>query len=127
MARKPRAADVRWAGPVMTVDQVAAYLQMNRLTVYRYVREGKIPAAKFGKLYRILKADVDRFLEDQKAPIRPAGRPASPGERIRSVWVRDGKRADDIYVGPARRERRQDRDRVILNSDTLAAIMRSLN
>jgi len=41
--------------------------------------------------------------------------------------LRDGKRAEDIYVGPARRERRQDRDRVILNSDTLAAIMRSLN
>ena len=129
MARKPRVADVRRAGPVMTVDQVAAYLQMNRLTVYRYVREGKIPAAKFGKLYRILKADVDRFLEDQKAPTTASGRraPAAPETRIRSVWVRDGKRADDIYVGPARRERRQDRDRVILNSDTLAAIMRSLN
>ena len=44
MARKSRATDVRRTGPVMTVDQVAAYLQMNRLTVYRYVREGKIPA-----------------------------------------------------------------------------------
>jgi excisionase family DNA binding protein len=50
----------------MTVDQVADYLQLNRLTVYRYVREGKIPASKIGKLYRILRADVDRFLEAQK-------------------------------------------------------------
>jgi excisionase family DNA binding protein len=127
MARRPRAADVRRAGPVMTVDQVAAYLQMNRLTVYRYVREGKIPAAKFGKLYRILKADVDRFLEEHKVPPRPAGRPASPGARIRSVWVRDGKRADDIYVGPSRRERAQDRDPVFLSGDPLAIVMRSLN
>ena len=129
MARKSRAADVRRTGPVMTVDQVAAYLQMNRLTVYRYVREGKIPAAKFGKLYRILKADVDRFLEDQKAPTRPSGRQPSPvvRERIQSVWVRDTKRPDDIYVGPSRPERGRDRDRVILNSDTLATIMRSLN
>lgn len=128
MARKPRAADVRRAGPVMTVDQVAAYLQMNRLTVYRYVREGKIPAAKFGKLYRILKADVDRFLEDQKAPARPIGRqPSAPDRaRIRSIWVRDAKRPDDIYVGPSRRERAQDRDPVFL-SDSLAVIMRSLN
>lgn len=114
MARKPRTS----AGPVMTVDQVAAYLQVNRLTVYRYVREGKIPAAKFGKLYRILKADVDRFLEDQKAPVRP---------RIRSVWVRDGKKADDIYVGPSRRERTQERDPLILTGDPLAIVMRSLN
>ena len=127
MARKAREADVRRAGPVMTVDQVAAYLQMNRLTVYRYVREGKIPAAKFGKLYRILKADVDHFLEEQKSPTRPAGRPASPEARIRSVWVRDGKRADDIYVGPSRRERAQDRDPVFLSGDPLAIVMRSLN
>ncbi|MGQ0568905.1 MAG: helix-turn-helix domain-containing protein, partial [Armatimonadota bacterium] len=48
-------------GHVMTVDQVAAYLQLNRLTVYRYVREGKIPASRIGKLYRILRADVDLF------------------------------------------------------------------
>lgn len=129
MARKPRADDVRRAGPVMTVDQVAAYLQMNRLTVYRYVREGKIPAAKFGKLYRILKADVDHFLEEQKAPTRPSGRraPAAPEARIRSVWVRDGKRADDIYVGPSRRERAQDRDPVFLSGDPLDIVMRSLN
>ena len=127
MARKSRLADVRRTGPVMTVDQVAAYLQMNRLTVYRYVREGKIPAAKFGKLYRILKADVDRFLEDQKAPARPSGRQVSDVARIRSVWVRDGKVPDDIYVGPSRRERAQDRDPIFLSGDPLAIVMRSLN
>ncbi|OFX31604.1 MAG: hypothetical protein A2Z07_09650, partial [Armatimonadetes bacterium RBG_16_67_12] len=56
-------------GQVMTVAQVAAYLQLNRLTVYRYIREGKIPAARIGKLYRVLKPDVDRFLDGQKVGI----------------------------------------------------------
>lgn len=128
MARKRKAGAVARAGPVMTVDQVAEYLQLNRLTVYRYVREGKIPAARFGKLYRILKADVDRFLETQKTPTGARAEPASSGPaRIRSVWVRDSKRADDVYVGPSRRERMQDRDPVILSGDPLAIVMRSLN
>jgi excisionase family DNA binding protein len=47
---------------VMTVEQVAAYLQLHRLTVYRYIREGKIPAARIGRLYRVHKSDVDRLL-----------------------------------------------------------------
>jgi excisionase family DNA binding protein len=112
----------------MTVDQVAAYLQMNRLTVYRYVREGKIPAAKFGKLYRILKSDVDHFLEMRKAPVRvtDAQTPAA-SRRGRSVWVKDGKAAHEIYVGPSRRDRAQDLDPVILGGDPLALIIRSLN
>lgn len=126
MSRRSRTPDVGRAGPVMTVDQVAAYLQMNRLTVYRYVREGKIPAAKFGKLYRILKADVDHFLETQKAPIKmPEPQPASRGGR--SVWVKEGKAAHEIYVGPTQRDRAQDLDPVILGGDPLAIIIRSLN
>ena len=128
MPRRSRTPDTGRASSVMTVDQVASYLQMNRLTVYRYVREGKIPAAKLGKLYRILKADVDRFLEAQKAPTRTPHpeMPAAP-RRGRSVWVRDGKMAADIYVGPSQTERAQDRDPVILSGDPLALIMRSLN
>lgn len=128
MARKPKTVRAARPGPVMTVDQVADYLQVNRLTVYRYVREGKIPAARFGKLYRVLKTDVDGFLEARKASPRTYGAPASAGRaRIRSVWVRDTKREGDVYVGPSRRERAQDPDPIILSGDPLAVVMRSLN
>jgi excisionase family DNA binding protein len=128
MASRPKRASAE-SGAVMTVDQVAAYLQLNRLTVYRYVREGKIPAAKLGKVYRILKADVDRFLESQKTTNVAGGQSSaeSPRARVRSVWVGEGKSAEEIFVGPSRRERAQDRDPVILRSDPLAVIMRSLN
>lgn len=128
MASRPKRASAESAA-VMTVDQVAAYLQLNRLTVYRYVREGKIPAAKFGKVYRILKADVDGFLESQKttnvASVRSGAKSARV--RVRTVWVGEGKTAEEIFVGPNRQERAQDRDPVILRSDPLAVIMRSLN
>lgn len=57
---------------ILTVDQVAAYLQLNRLTIYRYIRNGQIRASKVGKSYRVRKADVDAFLDRMQA--RPAAR-----------------------------------------------------
>jgi excisionase family DNA binding protein len=124
MAGKRKDRRIASAGQVMTVDQVAAYLQLNRLTVYRYIREGKIPAARFGKVYRVLKADVDNFLESHKVG---GGRAAPARERVRAVWVREIKAADEISVGPTRRERQRERDPLVLSGDPLAVIMRSLN
>lgn len=102
-------------GQVMTVDQVAAYLQLNRLTVYRYVREGRIPAAKIGKLYRILRGDVDQFLEAQKvgAPA-PARRRVEKAASITSPTPAPAartRRSDEASVGPQRFERIRERDR----------------
>lgn len=84
---------------VMTVQQVAEYLQLNRLTVYRYVREGKIPASKIGKLYRIAKDDVDRFLQTQKvgAQTQNAGKVDAQARTVGappSVQSRRGPPAD---------------------------------
>ncbi len=47
---------------IMTPEQVADYLQLNKDTVYRYIREGKIAASRLGRNYRILKGDIDVFL-----------------------------------------------------------------
>jgi len=114
----------------MTVDQVAAYLQLNRLTVYRYVREGRIPAARIGRVYRLLKADVDLFLEEQKAaPARSTSRAGAAPDRARPrpIWVRDVKRAEEIHVRPARREARRNWDTLRLSSEPLDVLIRGLN
>ncbi len=47
---------------IMTPEQVADYLQLNKETVYRYIREGKLIASRLGRSYRIPKANVDLFL-----------------------------------------------------------------
>src|SRR5439155_25268544 len=47
---------------VMTPDQAADYLQVNRETVYRYIREGKLTASKLGRAYRIPKTSLDLLL-----------------------------------------------------------------
>lgn len=112
MSRK-ESAGPGGSGQVMTVEQVAAYLQLNKLTVYRYIREGQIPATKLGKVYRVLRADLDLFLESHRTvaapgPRRPAHSPsperlpAPSGARPRQGPVRYPRHLDarEIAVGP---------------------------
>ena len=47
---------------VLTPEQTADYLQVNRETVYRYIREGKLAASKLGRTYRLPKRSLDLLL-----------------------------------------------------------------
>ncbi|MDR7455096.1 MAG: helix-turn-helix domain-containing protein [Armatimonadota bacterium] len=120
---------------MLTVEQVAAYLQLNRLTVYRYIREGRIPASRLGKLYRVLKSDVDRFLESQRvgggaeSRSRPAAPP--PGERVRSIRPRVASERE-VHVGPPWRERRREREALteaigLHTSDVIEWVLRGVH
>jgi excisionase family DNA binding protein len=102
---------------LMTVEQVAAYLQLNKLTVYRYIREGRIPAARLGKAYRVRKSDVDAFLDSQKLrkPVRVSPRQAVR-ERTESAAARARRQRDEeIAVAPRRREGREEHPEVSIN------------
>ncbi len=48
--------------PVMTVDQVAAYLQLSKRTVYNMAAAGDLPAAKVGDQWRFYRPEIDRWL-----------------------------------------------------------------
>ena len=48
--------------PVMTVDQVAAYLQVSKRTVYNMAAAGELPAAKVGDQWRFYRPEIDRWL-----------------------------------------------------------------
>lgn len=61
-----------------TVDQVAARLQVNPETVYRWIRSGELGYLDLGKrAYRVRRSDLDE-LERQR--FRPAARPDRAGE-----------------------------------------------
>lgn len=47
---------------LLTVEQAAEYLQVHKVTVYKYIRLGWLPAAKLGKVYRIFRRDVEALL-----------------------------------------------------------------
>lgn len=47
---------------VLTAAEVAAMLRVSSMTVYRLIQAGELPALRVGRSYRILRADVDRYL-----------------------------------------------------------------
>ncbi len=47
---------------VMTIKQVAAYLQLNVTTVYRLAQARQIPAVKVGRVWRFHKERIDTWL-----------------------------------------------------------------
>ncbi|UCB57228.1 MAG: helix-turn-helix domain-containing protein [Candidatus Omnitrophota bacterium] len=50
---------------VMTVHEVAKYLNMVPDTIYRKARAGEIPAVKMGKCWRFPKDTLDKWLNDR--------------------------------------------------------------
>jgi putative molybdopterin biosynthesis protein len=47
-------------------DELAELLQVNIMTIYRYIKAGKLSAYKIGKEFRIKKSDFKSFLEKSK-------------------------------------------------------------
>ena len=50
-----------------TVKEVAEMLQLNEVTIRRYISDEKIKAYKFGRNYRIEKEELNRFLETKSS------------------------------------------------------------
>lgn len=46
----------------MTVAEVADIVRVSRMTVYRMVHSGELPAVRVGNSYRVPKAAVDELL-----------------------------------------------------------------
>lgn len=47
---------------IFTPEQAAEYLQVNRETIYRYIRDGKLAASKLGRTYRVPKRSLELLL-----------------------------------------------------------------
>ncbi len=51
------------SGDVLTIEELAAYLKIPKSTLYKLVREGKIPSQKIGRHWRFRKEAIDRWLD----------------------------------------------------------------
>jgi len=49
-----------------TAQELAEKLQVNIMTIYRYIKAGKLKAYKIGKEFRIDKDEFDNFLDNAK-------------------------------------------------------------
>ncbi|MBC2732791.1 MAG: helix-turn-helix domain-containing protein [Desulfobacteraceae bacterium] len=51
-------------GHVLTIEELSTYLKIPRSTLYKLVREGKIPSQKIGRHWRFRKETIDRWLDE---------------------------------------------------------------
>jgi len=47
-----------------TLDEVAEIAQLNRRTLFNYIKDGKLKAAKFGRVWRISEENLRDFLNN---------------------------------------------------------------
>jgi len=52
---------------ILTIKDLAIYLKIPKSTLYKLVREGKIPSQKIGRHWRFRKGAIDHWLEEIRA------------------------------------------------------------
>lgn len=60
-------------GEVLTIDDLSTYLKISKSTLYKLVRENKIPCQKIGRRWRFRKNAIDRWLESGQAVTSDSG------------------------------------------------------
>lgn len=54
-------------GDVLTIEDLSAYLKIPRSTLYKLVREGKIPSQKVGRHWRFRREAINQWLDKTRA------------------------------------------------------------
>ena len=55
---------------LMTVRELSAYLRVDRSTIYRLLRSGRIPAFRVGSDWRFDIEAIDRWTSEQEKPAK---------------------------------------------------------
>ncbi|MBU1932428.1 MAG: helix-turn-helix domain-containing protein [Candidatus Omnitrophica bacterium] len=62
------------AKQVMTVKDIAEYLDMHPMTIYKFVKEGRIPAFKVGTSWRIKRESIQRWIKEREHSANEGGK-----------------------------------------------------
>ncbi|HEY4615909.1 MAG TPA: helix-turn-helix domain-containing protein [Citricoccus sp.] len=57
----------------MTVTEVAEMMRVSRMTVYRMIHSGEVPAVRFGRSYRVPESAVQQILRTGTTEVRATG------------------------------------------------------
>ena len=58
---------------IMTIREVAGYLNLTEKTAYRHAADGKIPGFKVGGAWRFRRSEIDRWIERQSVGQKKRG------------------------------------------------------
>lgn len=64
---------------VMTIDELAVYLQVSKSSLYKLAQDGKVPGQKVGRHWRFHKSAVDAWLSSDGSREGGGSRRPSPG------------------------------------------------
>jgi len=53
-------------GKILTTKELASYLKLTEVTIYKYANEGKIPGFKIGSRWRFDKEQIDDLLRNEE-------------------------------------------------------------
>ena len=56
-------------GKILTTKELAEYLHLTEVTIYKYATEGKIPGNKIGSRWRFEKDKIDNLLKDKNCKL----------------------------------------------------------
>jgi len=52
---------------LLTVEQVSRALKVSKMTIYRYIKSGRLTAYKAGRDFRVKKSHFNNFLEKNRS------------------------------------------------------------
>ena len=53
---------------VLNAEQAAAYMKVNKRTLYKLAKEGKIPAIRIGREWRFSRAALEKYVRARVSP-----------------------------------------------------------
>lgn len=58
---------------VMTIDELAVYLQVSKSSLYKLAQDGKVPGQKVGRHWRFHRETIDKWLTGTVDDAKPTG------------------------------------------------------
>jgi len=58
---------------LLTIEDLAEYLNISRRTVYRLLKEGTLPGYRIGSHMRFRRGEIDRWLEGKRLEKKKTG------------------------------------------------------
>ena len=52
--------------PPMTVKELSDYLRLDRMTIYKMLKDGSIPASRIGHQWRFFRDDIDKWIRSKR-------------------------------------------------------------
>lgn len=78
---------------ILTVREVAAYLRLHAVTVYRMAQSGDLPAFRLGRGWRFKRAQIEQWLSDRQTnQLDHLGPPHERAGRARAERARVARR-----------------------------------